>query len=111
MLKPRLPVFQCQLKRASCNGQLLTHAGRPVSPGTVNFSEGEVAHVEIYEETPEIRKEAFVREEVRVKKVVEQDTVEAQETIRREELDVNTGGQSIADASKQLPNDQFKHIQ
>jgi len=29
--------------------------------------------VEIYEETPEIRKEAFVREEVRVKKVVEQD--------------------------------------
>jgi len=62
--------------------------------------------VEIYEETPEIRKEA-VREEVRVKKVVEQDTVEAQETIRREELDVNTGGQSIADTSKQLPNDQL----
>jgi uncharacterized protein (TIGR02271 family) len=82
-------------------------AGRPVSPGTVNFSEGEVAHVEIYEETPEIRKEAFVREEVRVKKVVEQDTVETQETVRREELDVNTGGQPIVDASKQLPNDRI----
>jgi len=36
---------------------------------------------EIYEEKPEIHKEAFVREEVRVKKVVEQDTVEAQETL------------------------------
>jgi len=40
--------------------------------------------VEIYRRDSEIRK-AFVREEVRVKKVVaEQDTVEAQETIRRE---------------------------
>jgi len=64
-------------------------AGRAVAPGQADFREGEVARVEIYEETPEIRKEAFVREEVRVKKVVEQDTVEAQETIRREELDVN----------------------
>jgi len=31
---------------------------------------------------------AFVREEVKVKKVVEQETVETQETIRREELDI-----------------------
>jgi len=46
----------------------------------------------VYEETPDIHKEAFVREEVRVRKVVEHDTVEAQETIRREELDVNTEG-------------------
>jgi uncharacterized protein (TIGR02271 family) len=73
-------------------------AGRPVSPGTVNFSEGEVAHMEIYEETPDIRKEAFVREEVRVNKVVEQDTVEAQETIRREELDVDTEDLPVVDA-------------
>jgi len=51
--------------------------------GSVNFGEGEV-HMEIYEETPDIHKEAFVREEVKVKKVVEQETVETQETIRRE---------------------------
>ncbi len=63
-----------------------------VDPDTVNFAEGEVARVELYEEQPDIHKEAYVREEVRVKKVVEHDTVEASETIRREELDVDTQG-------------------
>lgn len=67
-----------------------TDAGTVVSPGANVFNEGEVAHVEIYEETPDIHKEAFVREEVRVKKVVDRDTVNAEEQIRREELDVNT---------------------
>lgn len=66
-----------------------TDAGRTVAPGEADFREGEVARLEIHEETPEIHKEAFVREEVRVKKVVEQDTAEAQATVRREELDVN----------------------
>jgi uncharacterized protein (TIGR02271 family) len=70
----------------------LADAGTVVSTGEANFQEGEVARIEGYEETPEIHKEAFVREEVRVRKVVEQDTVEAQETIRREELDINTEG-------------------
>jgi len=65
-------------------------AGRAVAP--VNFGEGEVARIETYEETPDIHKEAFVREEVKVKKVVDQETVEAQETLRREELDVDTEG-------------------
>ncbi|BAY73890.1 PRC-barrel domain-containing protein [Nostoc linckia NIES-25] len=69
----------------------------PTEAGTVDtnelkFQEGEIARIEVYEETPEIRKEAFVREEVRVKKVIERDTVEAQETIRREELNVDTAG-------------------
>ncbi|MBR8837174.1 MAG: DUF2382 domain-containing protein [Stigonema ocellatum SAG 48.90 = DSM 106950] len=67
-------------------------AGKAVAPGEANFREGEVARVEIYEETPEVRKEAFVREEVRVTKVVDQQTVQAQDTIRREELDVDTSG-------------------
>ncbi len=66
-----------------------TDAGRTASPGEVNFREGEVARMDVYEETPDIRKEAVVREEVKVKKVVETDTVEAQETLRREELDIN----------------------
>ncbi|GAA6620029.1 DUF2382 domain-containing protein [Scytonema sp. NUACC26] len=72
-----------------------TDAGRPVAPGEANFREGEVARLEIYEETPDIRKEAVVREEVRVKKVVDKDTVEQQETVRREELDVNAPGLPI----------------
>jgi uncharacterized protein (TIGR02271 family) len=64
-------------------------AGRVVSPEEANFQEGEVARLEIYEETPEVHKEAFLREEVTVEKVVERESVEAQDTVRREELDVN----------------------
>ncbi|MCC5664550.1 DUF2382 domain-containing protein [Nostoc sp. CHAB 5784] len=70
-------------------------AGTAVSGREADFREGEVARVEIYEETPEIRKEAFLREEVRVRKVVDQETVETQETVRREELDVNSGNLPI----------------
>jgi len=70
-------------------------AGTAVAPGTAAFREGEVARVELHEETADIRKEAFVREEVRVQKVVEHETVEAQEQIRREELDVNAPGLPI----------------
>ncbi len=69
-----------------------TDAGVAVSPGEATFREGEVARVEIYEETADIHKEAFVREEIKVRKEVESETVEAKETLRREELDVNTGG-------------------
>lgn len=70
-------------------------AGKPVSPDAANFREGEVAHMEIYEEVPDIHKEAVVREEVRVRKVVEQKTVEATDTVRHEELDVNAPGLPI----------------
>ncbi|MUG96531.1 DUF2382 domain-containing protein [Scytonema sp. UIC 10036] len=72
-----------------------TDAGKAVAPGEANFREGEVARMEIYEETPDIRKEAVVREEVRVRKVVDRDTVEEQDTVRREELDVNAPGLPI----------------
>jgi uncharacterized protein (TIGR02271 family) len=72
-----------------------TDAGKTVSPGAGAFREGEVAHMEIYEETADIKKEAFVREEVRVSKVVDHDTIESQEQIRREELDVNAPGLPI----------------
>ncbi|MEH1929833.1 MAG: DUF2382 domain-containing protein [Nostoc sp.] len=67
-------------------------AGKVVSAETANFREGEVAHLEIYEEVADVQKEAFLREEVRVQKVVDKETVEVQETIRREELDVETDG-------------------
>lgn len=72
-------------------------AGTPVVPGDVDFREGEVARIEVYEETPDIRKEAYVREEVRVRKVVDRDTVDAQETVRREELDINTDGTPVVE--------------
>ncbi len=65
---------------------------RTVAPGTADFSGGEVARVDIYEETAEIGKEAFVREEVKVRKEVEHETVQAEETLRREELDVDVDG-------------------
>jgi uncharacterized protein (TIGR02271 family) len=65
-------------------------AGRVVSPTNADFHSGEVARMEIYEETPDIHKETVVREEVRVRKEVEREQVEAQTTLRREELDVDT---------------------
>ena len=66
-----------------------TDVGQVVPPSEANFREGEVARIEIYEETPEVRKEAFLREEIKIDKVVEQETVETQDTVRHEELDVN----------------------
>ncbi|MGG6263631.1 DUF2382 domain-containing protein [Leptolyngbya sp. AN03gr2] len=65
--------------------------------GADAFHEGEVARMEVYEETPDIHKEAFVREEVRVKKVVDQDVVSSEEQIRREELDIDTQGRPVID--------------
>ena len=73
------------------------NAGTPVSPAQDAFREGEVARMQIYEETPDIRKETVVSEEVRIRKEVEQDTVEVQDTIRREKLDVNTQNPSDVD--------------
>lgn len=77
-------------------------AGTAVTPGEADFRDGEVARIEVYEETPDIHKEAFVREEVRVRKEVDRDTVEAEDTIRREELDVNTQGNPVIDKRPDL---------
>ena len=72
-------------------------AGRVVSPGEADFQSGEVARMEVYEETADIHKEAFVREEVNVRKEVVRSTVEGEETLRREELDVKTDGRPVID--------------
>ncbi len=74
-----------------------TNAGTPVTSAQDAFREGTVARMQIYEETPDIRKETVVSEEVRIRKEVEQDTVEAQDTVRREKLDINTQNSSDAD--------------
>ncbi|MEQ8969432.1 MAG: DUF2382 domain-containing protein [Coleofasciculus sp. C1-SOL-03] len=68
---------------------------REVQPGNVDFQEGEVARMEVHEEEANIDKKAFVREEVGVKKEVERDTVDAQEKVRREELDVDVEGNPV----------------
>ncbi|MEM8675827.1 MAG: DUF2382 domain-containing protein [Cyanobacteria bacterium P01_G01_bin.67] len=68
-----------------------THTNvKTVTPGKAAFNEGEVARIEVFEESADIEKQAFVREEVSVRKEVEKDTVSASETIRREELDLHT---------------------
>lgn len=77
-------------------------AGRPVAPGEANFREGEAARMEIYEETPDIRKEAVLREEVRVRKETDREMVNAEETVRREELDLDAPGRPVVD--KNDPN-------
>ncbi len=66
-----------------------------VTPGEADFQGGEVSRMEVYEEVPEFHKEAFVREEVRVSKVVDQETATAEEKLRREELDVDIDGRPI----------------
>ncbi|WP_404787791.1 PRC and DUF2382 domain-containing protein [Altericista sp. CCNU0014] len=74
----------------------------PASGGTVipaseaSFQEGEVARIDVYEEVPEFHKEAFVREEVQVSKVVDRDTATTEETLRREELDMDIQDRSVA---------------
>jgi len=79
-----------------------TNAGTPVAPGEANFREGEVARVEIYEERADIHKEAVLREEVNIRKEVEHDTVQAEEKIRREELDIDRQGRGVSDRSNPL---------
>jgi uncharacterized protein (TIGR02271 family) len=73
------------------------HIGTTATPSDLDFREGEVAHMRVYEETADIRKQAFVREEVTVRKEIERDTVDATETLRREELEVDVNGKSIVE--------------
>ncbi|MFB2838129.1 DUF2382 domain-containing protein [Floridanema evergladense] len=77
-------------------------AGSAIAPGDADFREGEVVRMEIYEETPDIYKEAFVREEVTIKKVVDRDTVDREDTIRRERLDIDTDGNPIVENTDRL---------
>lgn len=72
-----------------------TGAEQAVAPSEATFQEGEVARVDVYEETANLRKEAVVSEEVTIRKQVERETVTAEETLRREELDVDVDGKPI----------------
>ena len=68
---------------------------REVAPGEVSFNNGEVARLEVYEESADIEKKAFVREEVSVRKEVDREIVSAEETVSREELQVETEGEVV----------------
>jgi len=76
------------------------NAGKSVAPGSAAFREGEVTHMELYEEQPDIRKETVLREEVKIRKEVEQEMVSTQEQVRREELDIDSEGLPIVDKDR-----------
>jgi uncharacterized protein (TIGR02271 family) len=69
-----------------------------VNPGEVAFQDGEVSHMEVYEEVADIRKKAFVREQVSIHKEVDRETATAEERLRREELEVQTEGRPVVDS-------------
>jgi uncharacterized protein (TIGR02271 family) len=71
--------------------------GSRTTPSTADFQNREVARIETYEETPDIHKEAFVREEVKVTKEVEREVVNAEETLRQEKLDVQSEGRPVVE--------------
>lgn len=72
-----------------------TPTGTVAGDANHDFSDGEVASVEVYEEQANVRKEAFVREEVNVRKETEQEVVTEKANIRREELDIDKGGTDV----------------
>ena len=76
--------------------------GTSVELGEVNFYEGELVRINVYEETPNVHKQAFVREEVSIRKEVEQVSVEVEDKIRREELDLDYQDSNVAAETKTL---------
>ena len=69
-------------------------ASNAVSP-LVNFGDDKLIRVDLYEETAKVSKQAFVREEVKIHKEVDRETVQTSETIRREELEIVEEGDVI----------------
>jgi uncharacterized protein (TIGR02271 family) len=79
-------------------------AGVAVDPATVNFGGAEVARMEVYEEKADISKQAVLREEVKIRKEVEQETVQVEEQVRREDLNLDTSGLPVEDKTIKRPN-------
>lgn len=66
--------------------------GQPTVGADHAFENQEVARMEVYEDEVTAEKQAFVREEVSVRKETEQETVRLRDQVRREELDIDTDG-------------------
>lgn len=79
-----------------------TPSSATVTADATAFQEGEVVRLEVYEETPDIHKETFVREEVKITKEVERETVNAEETLRSEKLDVDRQGRPVVEEGSEL---------
>lgn len=67
-------------------------ANQPAVGADHAFENTEVARMDVYEDQVNVGKEAFVREEVNVRKETDREVVRSREKVRREELDVNTDG-------------------
>lgn len=78
------------------------NAETPGIPGEVDFDRRELARIEIYEETADIQKQSFVREQVSVRKEVEHKTMEVEDNIRREELDVDFQDRNTLERTNKL---------
>lgn len=57
------------------------------------LQDGEVAHLDLYAEQANIRKEPVVYQEVNIRKETKTDVVTGRETLRREELDIHQDGE------------------
>lgn len=68
---------------------------KAIAPESVDFAADEVVNVDVYEETANIEKQAVVREEVNVRKEVEQNTITANETLRKEELAIDADDKRV----------------
>lgn len=66
-----------------------------VTPDAGAFQEGEIARMEVYEESANIRKEAFVSEEINIKKIIEKETATGEEQLRSERLEVTSEGKPV----------------
>ncbi len=74
----------------------------PVTPAVTppDAFQAQSVRIEVFEEVPEIRRQVVVREEVKIRKQTEQETVDTVETVRREELEVNTQGHPIVETPR-----------
>ncbi|PSR18400.1 photosystem reaction center subunit H [filamentous cyanobacterium CCP3] len=66
--------------------------GQPTAGTDHAFEDQEVARMDVYEDEVTAEKQAFVREEVNVRKETDQETVRLRDQVRREELDIDTDG-------------------
>lgn len=76
--------------------------GQVVTPGEASFRSGEVIRMEVYEDMPNIHKEVFVREVIGLRKEIQQEIINAEETIRREGLEVKTNGNPVVDTRNNI---------
>jgi uncharacterized protein (TIGR02271 family) len=65
---------------------------RPVQAGEAEFGQDQVIRVPVREETVDVQKQARVKEEVEINKQVVNEQRNVQDTVRREELDMDTQG-------------------